>query len=43
MKYECSVCGYAYDDEKEAVPFAELPDDWACPMCDASKDVFEPI
>ncbi|MGC7847667.1 rubredoxin [Desulforudis sp. 1088] len=22
-------------------PFAELPEDWTCPVCGASKDVFE--
>ncbi|NOY39072.1 MAG: rubredoxin [Nitrospirae bacterium] len=33
--YKCSVCGYIYDDAKEEVPFSELPDDWACPVCNA--------
>ncbi len=40
MKYICTVCGYVYDDSKEQVPFAELPDDWVCPLCGASKDLF---
>lgn len=40
MKYVCSVCGYVYDEEVEGVPFSELPDDWACPMCKAPKSLF---
>ena len=28
MKYICQICGYVYDDAKEKVPFAELPDTW---------------
>lgn len=37
MKYVCQICGYVYDDAKEKVPFAELPDDWKCPLCGAAK------
>lgn len=40
-KYVCVICGYVYDEEVEGVPFAELPDDWACPICGAGKDQFE--
>lgn len=42
MKYVCSICGYVYDDEKEAIPFSELPASWCCPVCGAPKDVFVP-
>ena len=42
MKYICQICGYVYDDAKEKVPFAELPDDWKCPLCGASKSDFKP-
>lgn len=42
MKYVCKICGYVYDDEKQAVPFAELPDSWVCPLCGAAKSDFEP-
>ena len=42
MKYVCQVCGYIYDDDKEAVPFGELPDDWVCPLCKTSKANFKP-
>ena len=41
MKYTCLLCGYVYDDEVESVPFAELPDDWTCPMCGAPKEMFQ--
>ena len=37
----CKVCGYVYDDAKEAVPFEELPDDWVCPLCKHPKSDFE--
>ncbi len=48
-KYVCSVCGYIYD-EAEGIPddgiapgtlFADLPEDWVCPLCGAGKDEFE--
>ena len=48
-KYECTVCAYIYDPElgdpdggiKPGTPFEEIPDDWVCPVCGASKDQFE--
>ena len=43
MQYICTICGYMYDDEVEKVPFSQLPDDWTCPLCGASKDLFEPV
>ena len=51
MKYICSVCGYEYDpavgDPDNGIPagteFAELPDDWACPLCAVGKDMFNEV
>ena len=51
MKYECSLCGYIYDpavgDPENGIapgtPFEELPDDWGCPLCGATKDMFNPV
>lgn len=50
-KYKCSVCGYVYDptygDPDNGVPagtpFENLPDDWSCPVCGATKDMFDKI
>lgn len=39
--YVCSVCGYTYNEEKEGTLFQELPSDWHCPICKASKDKFK--
>jgi len=49
VKYKCTVCGYVYDPElgdpdggiKPGTPFEEIPDDWVCPVCGASKNQFE--
>jgi flavin reductase (DIM6/NTAB) family NADH-FMN oxidoreductase RutF/rubredoxin len=49
-KYVCSICGYVYDPEqgdpdaniKPGTPFADLPDDWVCPICGADKTKFDP-
>ena len=41
-KYVCSVCGYVYDEQKEKIKYADLPDDWTCPMCGVSKSFFKP-
>ncbi|MCK4402514.1 MAG: rubredoxin [Dehalococcoidia bacterium] len=50
-KYKCTVCGYIYDPElgdpdggiKPGTPFEQIPDDWVCPVCGASKDKFEKV
>ena len=42
MRYICQICGYVYDDEKEKVPFEQLPEDWKCPLCGAIKSDFKP-
>lgn len=34
----CSVCGYEYDG---TIAFEELPEDYTCPLCNASKDKFK--
>jgi glutamate synthase domain-containing protein 2/rubrerythrin len=39
-RYECSVCGYVYDEDEEGAPWDALPGDWACPGCGAGKDLF---
>jgi len=49
MKYICSACGYVYDEElgdpengiEPGTPFAELPEDYECPLCGVGKDMFE--
>ncbi len=50
-KYKCLICGYIYDLAKgdpdngvePGTSFEDLPDDWVCPECGASKDQFEPV
>lgn len=47
-KYVCDLCGYVYDpavgdpdnDIDPGTAFDDLPDDWTCPICGASKDDF---
>ena len=43
MRYKCTICGYIYDDDKEKVPFDQLPDTWKCPLCGARKADFAPL
>lgn len=40
MKYVCKICGYVYDEGKEKIKFEDLPSDWTCPLCGASKNDF---
>ena len=48
QKYVCDVCGYVYDPAvgdpdngiEPGTAFEDLPDDWVCPLCDVSKDMF---
>jgi|UniRef100_A0A7V3NT29 rubredoxin len=50
-KYRCTICGYVYDPAigdpdggiAPGTPFEQIPDDWVCPVCGASKEDFEPI
>ena len=42
-KFKCTVCGYIHDEAVEAHTFAELSDDWVCPICSAEKDDFVEI
>ena len=49
MLYICELCGYEYNpktgDPDNAIPegtdFEDLPADWVCPLCGATKDDFE--
>ena len=40
MIYICDICGYEYDESKEAVKFEDLSEDWVCPICGVGKDSF---
>jgi len=46
--YKCEICGYIYNPEEgdpesgiePGTLFSELPQDYLCPVCGASKDEF---
>ena len=50
QQYICEACGYVYDeaqgDPDGGLPpgtrLADIPDDWACPLCGVSKQDFVP-
>jgi len=50
MKYEC-FCGYVYDEAagdpdngiEAGTAWADVPDDYTCPVCSAGKDAFSEI
>lgn len=50
-QYECSECGYVYDEEKGesasgtklGTSFDDLPDTYVCPICGAGKAYFVKI
>ncbi len=49
--YVCELCGYEYDpkrgDEDNGIEpdteFDDLPHEWVCPLCAASKEDFEEV
>ena len=50
-KYKCNMCGWVYDEVK-GVPddgiepgtaWADIPDDWVCPVCGSSKEDFDMV
>ncbi|AKH21941.1 rubredoxin [Sedimenticola thiotaurini] len=50
-KYKCIICDFIYDEAKglpeEGIPagtrWQDVPDDWECPDCGASKSDFEMV
>lgn len=42
-RYQCTLCGWIYDDADQKVPFDSLPDDWVCPVCGSPKSAFKRI
>lgn len=50
-RLECRICWYLYDpvegDRDDQIPpgtpFAELPEYWRCPQCDAEQHAFLPV
>ena len=40
MRFICPLCGEVYDEEVSGVPFADLPEEWRCPLCFAPKNSF---
>ncbi len=51
MKYECTVCGYVYDEEVGApsenieagTRWEDIPEDFVCPLCSVDKSQFEQV
>lgn len=51
MRYICANCGYVYDPENgdpmNGIPpgtaFEDLPDAWVCPLCYATKEMFDAL
>jgi len=53
--YQCQTptCGYIYDPDKgvkrgkvkipKGTSFADLPEDWKCPVCGVGKKMFRPL
>ena len=47
-RYLCEPCGYIYDPQEgdpdngvaPGTAFADIPEDWVCPVCGLGKDVF---
>lgn len=50
-RYECRVCSYVYEPDRgdsksdisPGTPFAELPQNWRCPVCGARTSQFQNI
>ena len=49
MRYVCTVCGYVYDEAAgdpdhcvaPGTAWADVPEDYVCPLCGVGKDQFE--
>jgi len=51
QKYKCTICGFVYDPEEgdpdggiaPGTAFADIPENWICPVCGVRKSDFEPV
>ncbi len=49
--YVCSICGYVYSEADgdpgngvaPGTKWADVPDDYVCPLCGAAKDMFDKV
>jgi len=49
--YVCVICGFVYDEDQglpsegiaPGTRWEDIPEDWKCPECGASKEEFEMI
>lgn len=39
-KWQCGLCSYIYDENKESLSWDALPNDWICPVCGSPKSSF---
>ena len=50
-KYECTVCGFVYDEAigdpdngiAPGTKWEELPEDYTCPLCGVGKEDFQEV
>ena len=42
-QYQCEVCQFTYDEEKEGAKWDDLPEDWVCPVCGTARKYFSPV
>ncbi len=50
-RWQCIICGFIYDEEAgmpdhgiaSGTSWKDVPDDWACPDCNAAKSDFEMV
>ena len=42
-KWQCGLCSYIYDENKESVAWEALPNEWICPVCGSPKSSFFPL
>jgi len=43
FRYECELCSFLYDEEKEKQAWIDLSDSWICPVCGSGKINFKTI
>jgi rubredoxin len=41
--WRCATCKWLYKEKEQGTRFDDLPADWRCPVCRATKDAFEKV
>jgi len=43
FRFECGLCSFVFNEQREKRVWTALPDTWVCPVCGSGKEIFKRI